>query len=411
MAAFCEINRLHEAEKIFSTIVDKDLVSWNVMISGYSSSGNASMVMQLFIQVQTSLSPSLETLTLVLSSCTKNKELHTGKKIHCLAMKISQIDDTLEACILDLYIKCGEMSSASRLFREPGSNKSRRHLLGIMISGLAFEEALDLMREQEIDCSDLGPDALGSVLKACSHQSCLLRGKSVHCFLLKNNWCEGRDKATTLQTALVSMYSRCGDVILAERCFAQIVDKDVVAWTSMIEGYAAHGLGQRALDLFHLMAQYGERPNNVTFLTVLSACSHAGMVDEGCRVFSCMVRDFGVNPEVGHVTCLVDLLGRAGKLKEAFEVARRGEDWVDGKTWGALLSACRTHGGGADIAAYAAAKVGELEPGNVGYGVVMCNVYSAAARWAEAEERRKGLVVVKPAWSAAGAAGEGGLRR
>ncbi|CAA7398733.1 unnamed protein product [Spirodela intermedia] len=400
MAALGRIGLLEEVELVFNTVGERSLLAWNTMISGYSSAGDAPKVAEAFNKMRTELVPSPETFTLVVSACTKNREMLLGEAIHGYALKLAPIDDILQACLLDLYIKCGESVAAVRLFEE--AREKNFDLWSTMISGLVHNgrsnEAADLFREMQICGAELGADILGSILHVCSNVGSLRSGREVHGFLMRNSWCGAADQ-TILETSILSMYARCGSLNLAERCFDQILVKDLVAWSSMIEGYAVHGLGHLALNLFHRMiSEGGVRPNGITFLSVLSACSHAGLVADGCQVFLSMAGEFGVEPELAHYTCVVDLLGRAGRLQEALGVIRGMKVPVgDGRIWGSLLSSCRTHRA-ANLAAYAAQKVLEFEPDNAGYEVALCNIYAAAGRWGEAAEARKASVK-EPGWS------------
>ncbi|CAA6662334.1 unnamed protein product [Spirodela intermedia] len=355
-------------ELVFNTVGERSLLAWNTMISGYSSAGDAPKVAEAFNKMRTELVPSPETFTLVVSACTKNREMLLGEAIHGYALKLAPIDDILQACLLDLYIKCGESVAAVRLFEE--AREKNFDLWSTMISGLVHNgrsnEAADLFREMQICGAELGADILASILHVCSNVGSLRSGREVHGFLMRNSWCGAADQ-TILETSILSMYARCGSLNLAERCFDQILVKDLVAWSSMIEGYAVHGLGHLALNLFHRMiSEGGVRPNGITFLSVLSACSHAGLVADGCQVFLSMAGEFGVEPELAHYTCVVDLLGRAGRLQEALGVIRGMKVPVgDGRIWGSLLSSCRTHRA-ANLAAYAAQKVSssnQLMPG------------------------------------------------
>ncbi|KAK0597710.1 hypothetical protein LWI29_027899 [Acer saccharum] len=263
-----------------------------------------------------------------------------------------------------------------------------------------FNEAIELFRQME--AAGLEPDAviLRSLVDAYSNLGVLQWGKVIHGYVIRKFLY--KDDNTLLETSILNMYIRCGNISSARECFNRMLVRDIVTWTSMIEGYAIHGLGYEALNLFDQMVENGISPNSVTFLSLLSACSHSGLVNEGCEIFYSMKWRFGIEANLEHYTCMVDLLGRSGKLKEALIIIVKLVLYPDSRIWGALLAASRIYGD-RKLGEYAAQRVMELEPDNAGYYTLLCNIQASAGQWIEVEEVRRAMneknLKTKPAWS------------
>uniref|UniRef100_A0A0A9GMX1 Pentatricopeptide repeat-containing protein n=1 Tax=Arundo donax TaxID=35708 RepID=A0A0A9GMX1_ARUDO len=233
-------------------------------------------------------------------------------------------------------------------------------------------------------------DVLQGLVICYTELGALRLGKATHGHIIRNNNPADFD-SSALETSLVKLYARCGNIHLEERCFNNILLKDIVSWSSMIEAYSSHGYDREALALFHQMLEEEVRPNGVTFLSLLSACSHTGLVSEARELFDCMTRKCSIAPELGHYTCMVDVLGRSGNLEEAVQVISDMNVKPDARIWGALLASCRTHSN-SKLAHFAAQKLMELEPNNVGYHVVLSNVQADGGKWGEVENIRNTMV-------------------
>ncbi|KAL2490588.1 Pentatricopeptide repeat-containing protein [Abeliophyllum distichum] len=191
-----------------------------------------------------------------------------------------------------------------------------------------------------------------------------------------------------LNNALITMYARCGAIIEAKTVFDEMkFQKDVISWNAMIGGFASHGFAKEALELFESMKQFGVRPTYITFISVLSACAHAGLVEQGRSYFRSMVRDFGIEPRVEHFASLVDVVGRFGQVEEAMDVISGMSMEPDKAVWGALLGACRVHNN-VNLARVAAEALMTLEPESSGPYVLLYNMYADAGRWDDANEIR-----------------------
>ncbi|XP_072971214.1 pentatricopeptide repeat-containing protein At4g35130, chloroplastic-like [Typha angustifolia] len=396
-----KVGILQEAMEFFSRIQKRSVVSWNIMISGYSSVPDISKVIDLYEKMKVEMNPSFETLTSVLSALTKCRHLRQGKKLHCVVVKIGFMDVILHASLLDLYAKCGELASSVRLFEEFNTKCSttRTVMMWGFIQNGQFREAIDLFWRMQNEGFEPTAHSLQGLVVTYTHLGALQFGKGIHGYIIRSNFVAD---SKSLETSILNMYANCGSIDLARRCFDRMADKDIIAWSSMIDGYAIHGYGIDALALFHQMQEEGIKPNSVTFLNALSACSHSGLVNEARKLFGCMIEKFGIIPELTHYTCMVDVLGRSGNLDEALGIINSMNIQPDGRIWGALLASCRIHSD-VRIAIYAAQKLLDLEPNNIGYHVVLSNIQASNDKWNQVENIRKFMrekeFRKKPAWS------------
>ncbi|KAE9465912.1 hypothetical protein C3L33_02176, partial [Rhododendron williamsianum] len=395
---------IDEVEIFFSEIERRDVVSWNILISWYISRKDIMEVDKCFNKMQGEIRPSSETLTLVISASGKNGDLFQGKRLHGVATKSGLYDYVLQTSLLDFYAKCGEMDVAAQIFGEiPFKNNiTWSAMISGLIDGGHFEDAIELFRQMRNGSTEPMAEIFKSLVVMYTHMGALKLGKGIHAYIIKNLLSNSPEEDTPLETSILNMYARCGSISYARICFDRMVNRDLVTWTSMIEGCGAHGLGFEALQLFHQMVEEGIEPNSVTFLSLLSACSHSGLLSEGCGVFYAMRWRFGMEPDLNHYTCVVDLLGRSEKLKEALAIILKLVAFSDGRIWGALFAACRVHGN-QKLGEYAAKRLLDLEPSNAGYCTLLSNIQAVDERWDEVEEVRRRMkdndLMKKPGWS------------
>lgn len=393
-----------DVQIFFSEIEERDIISWTTLIAFYSLRGDIAEVAERFNEMRREVSSSIETLTLVISAIADCANLSEGGMLHSLAVKAGLSDTVSMTSLLTLYAKCGAPEISAQLFRDMPHRTNITW--SAMISGFTqngfFREAIELFQQMLALGLEPNHDLVIKLIIRYTNLGALQLGKTAHAYFIRNFSSLPEEKNTALETSLLNMYIRCGSISSALICYNRMVVKDVVTWTSMIEGFGTHGLGFEALRMFEMMLESGVQPNNVTFLSLLSACSHSGLVREGCEVFHSMKWRFGIEPDLNHHTCMVDLLGRAGKLREALTLMIKLVVLSDSRIWGALLAACRIHED-KKVGEYVAEKLMELEPDNVGYYTIWSNIEASTERWGEVEEVRREMherdLKKKPGWS------------
>ncbi|KAE8665972.1 Pentatricopeptide repeat-containing protein [Hibiscus syriacus] len=234
-------------------------------------------------------------------------------------------------------------------------------------------------------------------LSACSHLASWEKGERIHCYIKEG----GYELCQSLATALIDMYAKCGQIEKSRELFISMKEKDLVSWYVMISGYAMHGDAKSAIQIFQQMEESNAKQNDLTFLSVLNACAHAGLVEEGKFLFSRMEHN-SVNPNLKHYACMTDLLGRSGNLQEAEALVMSMLISPDGSVWGALLSAC-VHNE-SEMAIRISTRVIDSDPQNDGYYILISNMYSSMGWWEEAQRTREMMkergVGKKAGWSA-----------
>ncbi|KAM1120715.1 hypothetical protein TB1_002505 [Malus domestica] len=287
-----------------------------------------------------------------------------------------------------MYLNSQGKIDATILFSEFPKPKSKI-LWTAMISGLSqndcSKEALQLYREMRSDNALPDQATFASVLRACAVISSLKNGREIHALICHT----GFDLDELTCSALVDVYAKCGDVGSSVHVFKEMGTKNsVISWNSMVVEFAKNGYAEDALKIFDEMRHLHILPDDVTFLGVLTACSHAGKVAEGRQIYDSMVNNYSIQPRIDHVACMVDLLGRWGFLKEAEELVDRLNSEPSAMNWATLLGACRLHG---DYirGQHVAEKLIELEPQNSSTYVLLCNIHAASGNWDAASSLRR----------------------
>lgn len=319
-------------------------------------------------------------------SCASLSRLDIGQSIQSLIVKSGfYFDVFVGSSMVDMYAKCGEISTARKLFDE----MPERNVVSWTCMIYAYdqlgenEEALLLFKQALLEDLDVNDFTFTSIIRVCSASTHLELGKQLHGLCFKMSF----DSSSFVGSSLVSLYSKCGVIEEAYLVFDQIPIKNLGMWNSMLIGCAQHSHTKKAFELFNEMVNVKISPNYITFLSLLYACSHAGLVKEGKYYFKLM-KDYGIEPGYQHYASLVDLLGRAGKLKEAVSVIENMPIKPTECIWGALLTGCRIHGN-TKLASHAADKVLELGSTSSGLHILVSNAYAAAGRWEDAAKARK----------------------
>ncbi|WOL12763.1 hypothetical protein Cni_G21531 [Canna indica] len=382
-------------EKMNLDNISLNVVTWTAVISGYAQNGHGHEALRVFRQMQFAGSETnAVTIISLLSACASIGAISQGLETHAYALRKCLLiwDDDDDGCgedlmvqngLIDMYSKCKNFKSARLLFDSIPLKERNVVTWTVMIGGYAqhgdANDALGLFSQMLSEASSAMPNAftISCALMACARLSALRLGKQIHAYVIRNRY-----KGTMLFVAncLIDMYSKCGSLEAAQNVFNVMPDKNSVSWTSLMTGYGMHGYGKDALRVFKEMQKVGFIPDGITFLVVLYACSHSGMVDEGLEYFHKMSKEYGIVAEAEHYACVIDLLGRAGRLDEAWEMMKNMPMKPTSVVWVALLSACRTHAN-VELGEYALGKMLELEPGNDGAYTLLSNIYANAGRW------------------------------
>ncbi|TMW85134.1 hypothetical protein EJD97_023715 [Solanum chilense] len=395
MDAYCRMGQCDEARKIFALIKEPSIISWTTLISGYSRTGNHGSALNIFREMiyRREVLPDLDCLSSVLASCQLIGDLRSAQEIHAHGIKLESIfafHRSSGPALLTLYAKCGRIQDARHVFEL--MDRTDVVSWNSMIHGFAELGMKDLAVEYFKEMLTIGikitETTLSIVLPVCD----VKYGKQIHAYISRSSFWD----ATPIWNALIHMYSKCGCIGNAICVFSHLAHKDIVAWNTIICGLGVHGLGQDALHLMEKMSHSGVQPNAFTFTSVLSACSHSGLVHEGLHIFHRMVEEFGLNPRMEHFTCVVDLLTRAGRLEDATDFIGKMSVQPNKHIWGCVLAAALAHQK-VSIGVLASENLVELEPENPGHYVTLSNLYTKAGRISDALAVRnimeiKGLV-------------------
>ncbi|XP_010911898.1 pentatricopeptide repeat-containing protein At1g53600, mitochondrial [Elaeis guineensis] len=445
---YCKNGRISDARDVFDAMPERNVVSWTAMVRGYLKAGFWEEGFRLFVQMRRdAVRISSTTFSVMLDACADKDRIREGVQIHGLALTMGlECDVFLGNSVISMYSRAGWMTAARRSFdcMKEKDVVSWNSLINGYVQLDAIEEAyalFELMPERDVvswtslvvGFSNRGwtkesvrifeqmpkkdgiawtaiisgfvsnrehesalrwfgrmveegfrpnPVMLSSVLSALAGLAILDLGMQVHACIIKMDF----EVDVAIQSSLVSMYAKCGDVRDAYRIFSSVHERNLVTVNSMITAFAQHGLAEEALKLFAEMLKNGYKPTQVTFLGLLSACAHAGLVEEGYKYFKSM-RSYGVEPGPDHYTCMVDILGRAGLLKDAMELINSMPCKPHAAAWGALLNASRIHFN-LEFAELAAQQLFDLEPNNATAYAVLSSMYSLAGLKEDEEKVR-----------------------
>lgn len=410
---------LRDSRRFFGEMADRNVVSWNTMIGGYAQAGEVSEACALFGEMRhQGLLADVFTLVSLLFACSSEGNLEVGRLVHChMLVSGSRVDRILGNALLDMYGKCGDLWMAHRCFdmmpiknvvtwtsmlcaqakhgsvdavRDWFEQMPERNIVSwnAMISCYVqcgrLHETLDLYNRMR--SLGITPDefTLAGVLSACGQNGDLASGKMIHCYVRDNF----NDPGVTLLNSLLDMYARCGQVDTAIGLFTEMPNKNVISWNVIIGALAMHGRAQETVTFFRTMVSDAFSPDEITFVGLLSACSHGGLLEAGEYYFEAMARVYNVEPEVEHYGCMVDLLGRRGHLAKAVNLIKDMSIKPDVVVWGALLGACRIHGN-VEIGKLVIKQLLELEGITGGLFVLICNLFYETNQWEDMKKLRK----------------------
>ncbi|KAL0304562.1 UNVERIFIED_CONTAM: Pentatricopeptide repeat-containing protein, chloroplastic [Sesamum radiatum] len=393
---YAECRCLDMSARVFSSMPERDVVSWNSMINGLAQNDCVDEALEFFHRMEREgLEPNNVTMVGVLSACGKKLDLKFGRWLHSYIEKNGiTLSLILGNAVLDMYTKCGSMHDARKFFDSMvekdiiswttmlagyarlGDFTAARSLFDSLPSkDIATWNALISAYEQSGNPKDAiaNFNELQLSKDAKPDEVTLKEGVKLNCHLV---------------TALIDMYSKCGDLHKALEVFDSVDQRDVFVWSAMIAGLGMHGRGKDAVELFSRMMEAKVKPTSVTFTNLLSACSHSGLVKEAREYFHQMKKVYKILPGVEHYACMVDVLGRAGLLEDALELIKKMPMTPGASVWGALLGACRLHKN-VELAQYACNNLLEIEPQNHGAYVLLSNIYANWGKWEMVSELRK----------------------
>lgn len=379
---------------------------WNNIVRCYSRMEAPFKALFVYIEMcRTGVVPDCYSIPLVMKCAIQSFDVLLGKEIHGLSIKLNlECNEFCESGLISLYSKAGEFNNALKVFDENTERKlgSWNAIIGGLAQGGRSLEAINmflLMRKCGFKPDDV---TMVSVTSACGSLGDLDLTFQLHKCVYQARTLERSD--LLMFNSLVDMYGKCGRMDLAYKVFSKMDERNVSSWTSIIVGHAMHGNVSDALESFKQMRASGMKPNNVTFIGVLSACVHGGLVQEGKQYFHMMKNVYNIIPQMNHYGCIVDLLGRAGLFDEAKEILKHMSMKPNSVLWGCLMGACEKYGN-VEMAELAAKHLQELEPWNNGCLVVLSNVYASKGLWHKVERIRRTLMeggVAKiPAYSSA----------
>ncbi|KAH9291934.1 hypothetical protein KI387_042880, partial [Taxus chinensis] len=369
-----------ETFKVFQQMPERNVVSWTTMIAGYGQNGFLQEASELFDKMP---EKNVVSWTCMISVYAQNGYVDEAQQ---LFDRMPDRNSVTWVAMITGYAQIGEVEEALKLFEKmPVQNVVSWNAV---ISGCAqngySQKALKLFRQMQVQGVKPNSTTFSCVLSACAELAALEQGMEIHEDIVKS----GLESDFFVGNALVDMYAKCGSIRVARYLFDKMISRDVISWNAMIAGYALHGFGKEAVELFEKMRCCGPCPDHVTFVGVLSACCHAGLLVEGWKYFNDMITCYHVMPVMGHYACMVDLLGRAGRLDEAKKFIHKMQIKPDYFVWSSLLAACRIYND-MELAEFVAERLIELNPQKATPYVLLSNIYAAAGRRDGVDKVRK----------------------
>lgn len=404
MAAKLGEGKMEETLDFFWRLPNKCVSSWNTIIDGLLQQrleGKALELLYQMLNLGYAFDGVTFSISLVLASSLKNLDL--GRQIHSRLLRAGMNEDSfVSTSLLDMYCKCREMHKASWIFREiqlrsskggPDYFMAQTVSWSTMIAGCVqngmIGDAMLYLRSMILEKLKIDLFTLTTVVTASANNALLELGQQIHAHTLKL----GDAQDVFLRASMIDMYAKCGKLDDSWSYFRETRTRNIVLWSAMISSYAIHGLGKEAIQLFELMRNEGIKPNEVSFLALLTACSHAGLVDEGCKYFRMMTGVYGIRPDIKHFCCMIDVFGRAGHLKEINDFIYENGIQHLKEVWNTYLSCCWLHKN-VEVASWVSKKLLEIDPQQPEPYLLISNTYSANGIWEEAA-KFSGLMLEK----------------
>lgn len=390
ISGFSRSGMFEDAWILLHSMQDRDLITWTTMITGLTQNGLDREAVVLMREMRLEGFPMDHfTCGSVLAACGRMGALKEGMQLHAYIIQTGYQENVfVGSALIDMYCKCNRIKCAEEVFTMMTHKNTvswTAMLVGYGQNGHS-EEAIKIfskMLKNSIEPDDV---TLGSVVSASADLASLEEGAQFHTQALVT----GLISSIAVSNALITLYGRCGMIEDSSKLFKEMKVRDDISWTALISGYAQFGKANEAIHLFEEMLSHGLKPDEATFVGIMSACSRAGLVEKGKQYFESMVKEHGIVPTPDHYTCMIDLLSRAGKLKEAKSFISKMPFIPDAIGWGTLLSSCRFYGN-REIAKWAADSLFELDPQHPAGYVLLSSVYASEEKWDRVAQLRKGM--------------------
>ncbi|WOL09595.1 pentatricopeptide repeat-containing protein [Canna indica] len=384
---YAKCGQTQTAHRLFQFLTSKDIISWSSLIAGHSQNCQYIECFELFAEMmRLGIKPNSVTIASVLPSLSSLKLFEKGKEIHAYAMRHGfEFDIYIATALVDFYSKSGFLIEAQSIFKILSDTDIA--IWNSMISGYVFNDDVDSAFQtlRQIPRARPRPNSVTviSILPLCNRFTMLNHGKELHCFAIRG----GLSSIITVSNSLIDMYCKCGCLELGKKVYTQMTNRDIVTYNTIITALGMHGHGDQATVYFDDMNKDKINPDRVTFIALLSACSHAGFIERGLLYYNSMMKDYGILPDMEHYSCMVDLYARSGYLDGAWEFIKNMSVDPDIDVLGSLLGACRTYKR-LDLAELISFKIFEKTSTDPGYYVLLSNIYAAAGKWADVKKVR-----------------------
>lgn len=400
--AYIQTGDMETARDLFRRLPLKDVSSWNTIIDGHLQNDCHGIAMELLYEmVKGGTALSKETFSIAFGLAASLTAFDLGRQIHGHLLRSGiHYDGFVRNSLIDLYSKCGEMEKASffnEAFRKciasdrfsKNNNESlddsfsQSSLVTGYIQNGELQEALKIFSTMVTERFEVDKFTLTSIVTGCANAGLLELGQLIHAQIVK----AGQPFDVFLSSSMIDMYAKCGKLDDAWSIFRETIVRNTVLWTSMISSYGLHGRGREAIQIFNWMLNEGIKPNEISFVGLLTACSHAGLLNEGMYYFIVMKEEYGIVPQVEHFTCMVDLLGRAGRLDEIKDFILKNKISHLAAVWKSFLSSCRIHKN-IEMARWVSTKLFELEPPTAGSYILLSNTCASGDKWDDVAQVR-----------------------
>lgn len=374
------------ARRVFDSLPGHNVMDYTSIIAGYTQNGGQDKeAIDLYCKmIEDQVLPNHVTFSSLLKACENISDLVIGSQIfgHAVKLGLDSVDCVGNA-LISMFLQLGRMEDARKAFDILFQN----NLIYGYDKYLHVKKSYDEFdRIENIEIGKVDAFTFASLLSGAASIGAIDKGEQIHARVVKS----GFESNQFVSNALISMYSRCGNIEAGLQAFSELKNRNVISWTSIITGLAKHGFATKALEMFQKMIDEGVKPNGITYIAVLSACSHVGLINEGWFHFNSMYKEHGISLKMEHYACMVDILGRLGLLKEAIEFIESMPLKANVLVWRTLLSACRVHQN-VEIGKYAAEKIIRQDPKDPAAYILLSNIYATMGQWDEVSKIRKSM--------------------